>query len=121
MNDSNATPHDSCLTPSDQGTTASPLRMPDNTSRSVTLEGQSLILAKRRGKLYLFANNCPHANESLDPMGGSLSDETGDLLRCQRHNAEFLTETGECVAGPCLGQALRPVAFTLAGDQIYLD
>jgi len=97
------------------------LSMPDNSSQSVTLEGRSLILAKRRGAFFLYDNNCPHASESLDPMGGSLSDESGDLLRCQRHGAEFLSDTGECVAGPCMGESLTPIAFTLAGGQIYLD
>ncbi|WP_439107273.1 Rieske (2Fe-2S) protein [Congregibacter sp.] len=97
------------------------LTMPDNSSRSVTLEGRPLVLAKRRGEFFLFENNCPHAHETLDPLGGSLSDESGDLLRCQRHGAEFLTQTGECVAGPCQGEALTPVAFTIAADQIYLD
>ncbi|EED31392.1 putative Rieske [2Fe-2S] domain [gamma proteobacterium NOR5-3] len=97
------------------------LSMPDNSSKSVTLEGRPLILAKHRGELFLFENNCPHANETMDPLGGSLSDDSGALLRCQRHGAEFLTHSGECVAGPCLGDALTPVAFTLAGGQIYLD
>ncbi|MFT4768712.1 MAG: nitrite reductase/ring-hydroxylating ferredoxin subunit [Glaciecola sp.] len=97
------------------------LSMPDNSSQSVTLEGRSLILAKHREDLFLYENNCPHANETMDPLGGSISDESGDLLRCQRHGAEFLTTTGECVAGPCIGEALSPVAFTVAGEQIYLD
>ncbi|WOJ98066.1 Rieske 2Fe-2S domain-containing protein [Congregibacter brevis] len=97
------------------------LSIADNSSQSVTLEGRSLILVNRRGELFLFENNCPHANESMDPLGGSLSDDSGDLIRCQRHGAEFLAHTGECVAGPCMGETLTPVAFTLAGGQIYLD
>jgi nitrite reductase/ring-hydroxylating ferredoxin subunit len=97
------------------------LPIPENSSCSVTLEGRSFILVNRHGEVFLYENNCPHANESLDPMGGSLSDASGELIRCQRHGAEFLASTGECVAGPCLGEQLQPVAFTAAGDQIYLD
>lgn len=100
---------------------SSALSLPDNSSQSVTLDGRSLILAKCQGELFLFENNCPHANETLDPMGGTISNGSGDLLRCQRHGAEFLATTGECVAGPCMGETLTPVAFTLAGGQIYLD
>ena len=95
--------------------------LPDNSSVSVTLEGRTLILVKHRGELYLYANSCPHTGESLDPMGGELGRGGGELLRCQRHGAEFLAASGECVAGPCQGEHLTPVPFTLAGDQIYLD
>ena len=95
------------------------LPLPANTSRSVTLEGRDLIIASSGGALYLYENRCPHTGESLDPLGGSVSD--GSLLRCQRHGAEFLTGTGECVAGPCQGEQLAAVAFTAVDDEIYLD
>jgi nitrite reductase/ring-hydroxylating ferredoxin subunit len=103
----------------DAGPTLLPI--PENSSCSVTLEGRSLVLVNRRGELFLYENNCPHASESLDPLGGSLSNESGDLIRCQRHGAEFLADSGECVAGPCIGERLQPVAFTAAGEHIYLD
>ncbi len=93
----------------------------ENSSRSVTIEGRPLILARHGGERFLYANLCPHAAETLDPLGGNLSNEAGDLLRCQRHGAEFLTRTGECVAGPCMGEYLQAVAFTAVGDDIYLD
>lgn len=93
----------------------------DDCSRSVTLEGRDLIIARHRGQLYLYENSCPHTRESLDPMGGSLSVADGSLLRCQRHGAEFLSTTGECVAGPCIGERLAPVAFTAVDTMIYLD
>jgi nitrite reductase/ring-hydroxylating ferredoxin subunit len=54
-------------------------------------------------------------------MGGSLSGADGELIRCQRHGAEFLAASGECVSGPCLGEQLTPVAFTAVGTDIYLD
>lgn len=103
------------------GLTDSPAALPDNTTRTLSIDGRALILVKHQGNLYLYENNCPHASETLDPMGGSLSNDTGDLVRCQRHGAEFLATSGECVGGPCLGEALTAVAFTPVGDEIYLD
>jgi nitrite reductase/ring-hydroxylating ferredoxin subunit len=100
---------------------AEQLPVPTNSSRSVTLEGRDLILVNRGDELFLYENNCPHANETLDPMGGSLSEAEGELIRCQRHGAEFLAVTGECVSGPCLGEQLTAVAFTAVGTDIYLD
>ena len=90
-------------------------------SVSVTLEGRELIIAREGETLYVYENSCPHTRESLDPMGGSVSTAEGSLLRCQRHGAEFLTRTGECVAGPCMGESLTAVAFTAVGTTIYLD
>ncbi|MFK7828527.1 MAG: Rieske (2Fe-2S) protein [Congregibacter sp.] len=101
--------------------TSAPLPLDENSSRSVTLDGRSLILVNRRGELFLFENNCPHAQETLDPLGGSISEACGDLIKCQRHGAEFLVQTGECVAGPCMGEFLTPVAFTQVGQELYLD
>ena len=92
-----------------------------NTSCSVTVEGRNLILADSGGQLHAFENNCPHANESLDPMGGSVSSEDGVLLRCQRHGAEFLVTNGECVSGPCFGESLIPVAVIAVEGRVYLD
>ena len=97
------------------------MTIPENSTASLTLEGRSLLLVNSGGELFLYENNCPHTRETLDPMGGSTSDETGSLIHCQRHAAEFLASSGECVAGPCMGEFLTPVAFTAVNGEIYLD
>ncbi|MEM1403568.1 MAG: Rieske 2Fe-2S domain-containing protein [Pseudomonadota bacterium] len=99
----------------------SPLPIETNSSKSVTVEGRNLILVDHGGALFLYENNCPHAQETLDPLGGNLSNGGGELFGCQRHGAQFVARTGECVAGPCQGEQLTGVAFTAVGDAIYLD
>lgn len=94
---------------------------PDNSSCSVDSERGSLLLVKRGSELYVYDNRCPHTGDSLDPMGGSIANAGALLVTCQRHAAEFVAETGECVAGPCQGEQLTPVPFTLAAGNIYLD
>lgn len=94
---------------------------PDNSSLSLQREGMDLLLVHSQGQHYLYLNRCPHADASLDPMGGSVCSEDGALLTCQRHAAQFLAHTGECVAGPCLGESLTPVPFTLIDGELYLD
>ncbi len=93
----------------------------DNSSTSLQADGLELLAVKRFGELFLYENRCPHAGTELDPMGGSVASPDGLLLVCQHHGAEFLSDTGECVAGPCLGDSLRPIPFTLAEGTIYLD
>lgn len=98
-----------------------PITIPNNSSCSVTIDGREMLLIHRHGEHYLYNNRCPHTEETLDPMGGSIVSEDGLLFTCQRHGAEFVADTGECVGGPCQGERMEPVAFTLSGGQIYLD
>jgi nitrite reductase/ring-hydroxylating ferredoxin subunit len=94
---------------------------PDNNTRSIASGQLSLLVVRRAGKLFIYENRCPHTRESLDPLGGSLASGDGLLFQCQRHAAQFIADTGECVAGPCQGERLRALAFTLSGGDIYLD
>ncbi|MBN7795772.1 Rieske (2Fe-2S) protein [Parahaliea mediterranea] len=93
----------------------------DDSSASIQVDYLSLLVVKKAGELFLYENRCPHADDTLDPMGGSVASADAMLVVCQRHGAEFLSHNGECVAGPCLGESLRPVPFTLANGDIYLD
>ena len=109
-------------TPNDSAdSSANPLPLATNTSVSVTIDGRDLILADRGGTVHAYDNACPHTGETLDPMGGSVSEAGGALLRCQRHAAEFDAATGVCVGGPCIGERLTPVAITMVGGDVYLD
>lgn len=96
-------------------------RFPQDGSYSVSLAGRPLLVVRRRSAWFVYANRCPHTGESLDPMGGSVASEDGLLLTCQRHAAQFVAATGECVGGPCQGQFLEPVPFTVTNDGLYLD
>tara|TARA_R110002110_G_scaffold362241_1_gene571970 strand:+ start:27124 stop:27438 length:315 start_codon:yes stop_codon:yes gene_type:complete len=95
--------------------------LPNNSSCSLQVDHLDILLVKRAGQLFLYENKCPHANDTLDPMGGSVCSADGLLLHCQRHAAEFLPDTGECVGGPCMGEHLNAIAFTLSNGDIYLD
>ena len=92
-----------------------------NTSTSLEADFRKLLVVRRGDQLYVYENSCPHVRDDLDPEGGSVVSDDGLLIVCQRHGAEFITETGECVAGPCLGEYLSAVAFTLSNGDIYLD
>jgi nitrite reductase/ring-hydroxylating ferredoxin subunit len=90
-------------------------------SYGVTVNGRQLLVVNVQGDFFVFENRCPHTQETLDPMGGSVASDDGLLLQCQRHAAQFIAKTGECVGGPCLGEQLEPVAFTQAPEALYLD
>jgi nitrite reductase/ring-hydroxylating ferredoxin subunit len=93
----------------------------EDASSSLQVGHLDILLVRSGGDLYLYENRCPHAADTLDPLGRSVLSPDGLLLHCQRHGAEFLAQSGECVAGPCQGESLQPVAFTLSNGDIYLD
>jgi nitrite reductase/ring-hydroxylating ferredoxin subunit len=93
----------------------------DNSTSSIQVDYLVLLIMKRGESVFIYENKCPHILDTLDPEGGSVASPDGLLIHCQRHGAEFLSDTGECVSGPCLGESLIPVAFTLSSGDIYLD
>jgi nitrite reductase/ring-hydroxylating ferredoxin subunit len=93
----------------------------DNSTTSLSGESGDLLIFKRAEEVFIYQNKCPHTQETLDPQGGSLASADGLLLTCQRHGAQFLSHNGVCVGGPCQGESLPAVAFTLSNTDIYLD
>ncbi|KAA2285286.1 Rieske (2Fe-2S) protein [Arenimonas fontis] len=81
----------------------------------VELEGetQSLIVLRQGPEVRAWLNICPHAGRRLDwAPGRFLVDKQGHLV-CAAHGATFELGRGECVAGPCKGASLLPVAVSL--------
>jgi nitrite reductase/ring-hydroxylating ferredoxin subunit len=67
-----------------------------------------------------YENRCPHAKHALDlPPGRFLSDDAR-YLQCRSHGALFELHTGECVAGPCVGQALTRLNVAVNNAQLEL-
>jgi nitrite reductase/ring-hydroxylating ferredoxin subunit len=63
-------------------------------------------------------NVCPHAGRRLDWAPGKfLLGKDGGLI-CAVHGATFELQRGECVAGPCKGQALRAVVTTVVDGDV---
>ena len=51
----------------------------------------------------------------------SFSTPSASLIQCARHGALFLIESGECVAGPCEGEALHAIDCREDGEGIWID
>lgn len=83
--------------------------------------GASVIVLRAQGTLHVYANRCPHRGTELDWLPGRFLDPSGKQLHCATHGALFRPDTGECVAGPCRGQALEAVPFTVREGRVVLD
>lgn len=68
-------------------------------------------------KAYL--NRCPHLGIELNWMPGRFMDPDNLFLQCSTHGALFKPSNGECIAGPCQGDAL--IALDLRNNHGVLE
>ena len=66
------------------------------------------FVVRRGGQVHGYVDRCPHAGLPLAQKLDDYLTPTGDLIACSWHGALFDIDTGACVGGPCVGQALRP-------------
>ena len=77
-----------------------------------------IFVVRHEGVLYGYDNTCPHAGSPLDFMPDRFFDPTGTRLQCATHGAQFRVHDGYCVAGPCAGKSLRPVAVAVSDGYV---
>ena len=87
-----------------------------------TVDGsaESLILHRDGDAVRAWLNVCPHAGRRLDWAPGKFLKSKDGLLVCAVHGASFELRGGECVAGPCRGDALRAVAVEVRDGAVFL-
>ena len=78
------------------------------------------FVVRAGGLLRGYVNSCPHQGVNLDWRPDTFLTVERDLIQCATHGARFIIDTGECVAGPCIGRSLTPVAVDVAGDWVVL-
>ncbi len=81
---------------------------------------ESLIVHRDGDAVRAWLNICPHAGRRLDWAPGQFLRSREGHLVCAVHGATFETAGGSCIAGPCRGDALRPVAVAVRDGQVVL-
>lgn len=79
-----------------------------------------LLVVRRNGDLFVYENRCPHRGTPLDWFPNNFLDQSGEHLICATHGALFRIEDGECLAGPCVGEHLRPLPHRLRGSTLHV-
>lgn len=90
-------------------------------AKGFTVRGLRLIVVRQEHTVLAYENRCPHRGIPLEWIADEFLDESGSLLQCATHGALFLIESGECVAGPCSGKALRSLAVEMHNGSIWLQ
>lgn len=79
------------------------------------VKARGLLLARRGGRLFVYANVCRHVPLTLDLGDGEVLAMDGKHFLCHHHGARYRVEDGRCLSGPCEGESLVPVEFVLEG------
>jgi nitrite reductase/ring-hydroxylating ferredoxin subunit len=62
-----------------------------------------------------YLNRCPHMGVELNWKPGCFMDVDNLFLQCSTHGALFKPQDGECIAGPCQGDALTELDLREVG------
>lgn len=95
--------------------------IPEGDARGFTLSGTQVFGVRKKGRVYLYLNRCPHLGINLDWEPHSFLDSEGLYIRCANHGAMFEIDTGNCIMGPCMGDTLWSLAFSLDDGTIMID
>ena len=79
----------------------------------------SLLAVRTETGIHAYRNRCPHAGFELNWLPDRFLDHSGQYLHCQTHGALFDQDTGRCLAGPCVGAHLEPIAVLERDGSIY--
>lgn len=93
--------------------------LPDGDARGFDprATGRDTMLIVRQGRaLHGWLNACPHQGTPMAWRKDAFLNAARDRIVCSAHGAQFEIPTGRCTLGPCLGQALTPVALIIDDD-----
>ena len=87
-----------------------------------TIDGdaESLVLYRLGDEVRAWLNVCPHAGRRLDWAPGQFLKSKDGHLVCAAHGASLELDRGDCVAGPCRGDALRAVQVQVRDGGVWL-
>ena len=83
-------------------------------------DAESLVLYRLGDEVRAWLNVCPHAGRRLDWAPGQFLKSKDGHLVCAAHGASFELDRGDCIAGPCRGDALRAVQVQVRDGEVWL-
>ena len=81
---------------------------------------QEIFVVHKDGAFFAYYNKCPHTGATLEWQEDKFLDMDNALIQCATHDALFMIDSGECIAGPCAGDSLKALPLEIKADQIHL-
>ena len=92
----------------------------ENSAKGLELNQRKLFAVCSQGKVYLYENRCPHKGVPLEWLPDTFLDTEKQFIQCSTHGALFTIDQGLCIAGPCAGASLTPIACEIIEDQVCI-
>lgn len=80
----------------------------------------TIFVVHKDGNFFAYYNKCPHTGATLEWQEDQFLDLDKALIQCATHDALFMIDSGECVAGPCVGDSLQPLPVIIKDDHLHL-
>ena len=95
--------------------------LPDPGARGFDPDGlgrDTLFVVRRGAQIRAYRDACPHffGETQMAWRKNAYLNGDGTRIVCYAHGAQFDIATGECLLGPCHGQALTPVEIEVTSD-----
>lgn len=96
--------------------------IPDGRARGLLKKGldDRVFAVRRGGEVRVWLNDCPHQHRPLEYRQDQFLSSDGGHIVCYAHSAHFHLETGDCFAGPCMGQSLVSVPCEVRDGQVWI-
>jgi nitrite reductase/ring-hydroxylating ferredoxin subunit len=78
------------------------------------------FVVNHEGQTFAYVNSCPHVGTNLDLFPNEFLSEDGQIIVCGTHGALFAPDSGLCLAGPCAGDQLTPLAVRIDGRELVV-
>jgi nitrite reductase/ring-hydroxylating ferredoxin subunit len=95
--------------------------IPHDSSKGFRIGDIALFAVRKDGAIYVYRNSCPHLGIELEWNEDQFLDSEGALIQCSTHGALFIIESGECIAGPCRGEALTAINHDIVDGEIRVE
>lgn len=97
-------------------------QLTNESSLGIELNGVAYLVVARQQQLYVYRNRCPHLGVELNWLPDRFLTDDRQLIQCATHGALFSIETGECLAGPCVGEYLQAIPHRISeNNDIIID
>lgn len=92
--------------------------IPARGAREFELAGWRGFALHLHGQWAVYLNSCPHRNLPLNWQANRFLSADARHLICANHGALFDPLLGDCLAGPCVGQALKHWPHRVRGGML---
>lgn len=78
------------------------------------------FVVRRAQAVFAYLNVCPHAGRMLNWGPDRFLNKDRSLIMCSAHGAIFEIDSGLCVGGPCLGDALSKLDARVENGRVVV-